>query len=120
MNPVQQQIHVNAIDPYHFTLTVESSGEWDLSVVSDPCVFEVLDEDKYEGDAGAVRVWSATPSNARTTAGGSEVTLTHVFAPGDVPDVGTLRIRARVTHPSFASPLYSDNVKLVVISGFSG
>jgi hypothetical protein len=120
MPQVQQEIHVGALDPYQFVLILESSGEWDLSLVVSLCAFEVLDEDKFEGDADAIRLWTAVPSNARLTEGGSEVTLTHVYEDGDVPEIGTLRIRARLTHPSYARPIYSDRVKLVVVSGFSG
>ena len=117
---LQQEIHVGAVAPYKFILTAESSGEWDLSLVTSQCVFEVLDEDKYEGDPNSVRLWTATPSNARQTDAGSEVTLTHIYEDGDVPEIGTLSLRARITHPSYAGPLYTARVKLLVISGFSG
>lgn len=115
----QQQIHAGALDPYAFILVVTSDGSFDLSLVTAQCAFEVLDEDKFEEDQNAARVWSATPSAAATVVGGSTLTLTHVYQPGDVPEPGTLMIRARITHPSYANPLYSAAVQLVVVQRFA-
>lgn len=116
---MQQEIQVGALDPLKYELTITSDDEFDLSLVTAQCVFEVLDEDKYEEDQNAIREWAATPSNAQLVVGGSSVVLTHVYQPGDVPEPGTLKIRARIVHPSYANPLYSRGVKLVVVQQFS-
>jgi hypothetical protein len=118
---MQQQIHAGALDPYFFQLVVTSDQEFDLSLVTAPCVFEVLDEASYENDAppGGPRQWAATPSNAQQTAGGSSVTLTHVYQVGDVPTPGTLLIRAVITHPSYANPIVTPAIPLLVVQRFA-
>lgn len=115
---MDQSIHVGAVAPYQYILTVESKGEFDLSLVTEQCVLEVLDEDKSEEDPDAIRTWTATPSEAAVTQGGSMVVLTHTYQLGDVPKIGTLYIRARISHPN--GTIFTGPSKLMVVSSFAG
>lgn len=104
-------IHAGAVAPYQLELVIGSApGGFDLTLVS-AGEFELLrsnarNEKPYE-------TWAATVSSALSTDdGGTSLTLTHIYQAGDVPDPGTIYLRAKLTHPS--GPIYSRPLPLTV------
>lgn len=112
-----QFIHVGALAPYALTVTIESSDEdepyWALDDGVTEGAFEVVD-----GSSAEPRVWSAALSGAAVTDGGSEITLTHPFAAGDLPSLDVLYVRAVLTHETLGT-LYSEPFKVMVVGGFT-
>ena len=86
------EIHQGAVAPYGLTYDVTSAdvGNFDLATVTS-ARFDITRENGTKDDS-----WAATLSAQTTTT----LTLTHVFAVGDVPDVETLIVTPVMTAPS--------------------
>ncbi|MFZ5896796.1 MAG: hypothetical protein ACOY0T_37415 [Myxococcota bacterium] len=116
---MSQCIHVGAVAPYSLIVKVENyrpfdSAEpyWALDSGVESAVFEVRNEQ------GKTVEWPAELGDAAPTIGGSQIVVKHVFEAGDVPDIGTLYVRTRLTHLVHGT-IYSEPFKLMVIGAFT-
>lgn len=100
-------LHVNAVAPQAYTLrlTPETASGVDLSTVTAATLYARRAD-------GTIVTWTATLSNQTTTT----LTLTHLFAVGEVPSPGNYVVYAELTRPD--GVLESERVVLPVKGRF--
>lgn len=108
-------IHVGAVAPYSLEVVIGSEADgYDLTLVT-AGEFELLRGSNV--DEAPHEIWSADVSQQLVTEdGGTQITLTHAYVDGDLPEPGTIYFRAKLTHPD--GPVYSRPLPLNVKRAF--
>lgn len=103
-------IHVGALAPYKLEMVIGSDTDgFDLTVCPTGA-FELL-RAGVRKDAPP-EIWSGVVSEPASTDAGTQLTLTHTYLAGDLPEAGTIYVRGRLDHPE--GPVYSRWVPLLV------
>jgi len=105
------EMHVGAVGPYKLEVTIESK---DAAIDLNNVVSGSFEVQRETGDPVS---WSGTVSGAATVPGGSKVTLSHTFVAGELPNIETLQIYARLSTAS--NTFYSEVFRLSVVGLFT-